>query len=197
MIEKEKADAKYTELMRGNESFNISNESVKKTIQDHLEEKAMADFEKSIAESEELASIPTIDKVNPLETITAEDLALERELEKAHENQSFDSEPVVTVKTTIENINLLRTHVPEYMPASTISELKDQVFWAKANGCDSIEATKELVRHVFRKDFDHIEKVVGYAIYQDVRVYIDGLFSERSKQDNMSIDQKTFGPHGK
>lgn len=124
---------------------------------------------------------------------TDEDAELDRELEKMAREQepqvAIDPEPQPMRKLK-ENYELLRDHVEDYKPASTVNELEDQVHLAKEYGCDSIEATPKLVRHYNRKDYP--EKV-GYFIFRNIKVYIDGHFAEAMKRDKITMEEKLFG----
>lgn len=178
-IEADKARDNARKLLEGNSEFKLTKDQ---------EAKALAEFEAKYAE-------PTKGQVEAIKqefaAYTDEDAALDRELEKQHENTNFsDDAPVVEVKKTKDTVESLRDIVEDYKPATTLAELNEQVHVAKAEGVQAIEATPSLVRHVFRKDYPHIENVTGYGIYHDVRVYIDGFFAKLKNQDKETIDQR-------
>lgn len=127
-------------------------------------------------------------------TMTDEDIELDRRLDEIAKSQPvIDQGPAIELKPEKINVNHLREYVEDYKPASTHNEMLEQIHLAKSNDCDSIDATATLVRQTFRKDFDHIEKKVGYGIYADIRIYIDGHFEKTKGQDKLSIDQKLHG----
>lgn len=128
-----------------------------------------------------------------LGAITDEDMALDRELQSMQTKAFDDDGPAIEVKKEATKRDTLRNYVPGYKPASTILELQEQIRSALDNEIDSIEATPALVRHLFRKDFDYIQKTVGYGIYQNIRVYIDGFFEKNKDADKMTIERKLFG----
>lgn len=126
-------------------------------------------------------------------------MELDRQLnEMAKERQMpqvSDNATAIEVKKMRENLEHLKAHVEDYKPASNMAELTEQVHVAKGEGCDSIEATPTLVRQIFRKDYDYIEKNVGYGIYHDIRVYIDGHFDKHKGADTQTMEQRLFqGP---
>lgn len=124
--------------------------------------------------------------------ITKEDLELDRELERMAKN----TEPVLSenepppVRKLNEAYSLLSEVVENYEPAKTIQELDEQVFDAKSNGCDSIEATPKIVRY-FVKD-GSVEKV-GYFWYKDVRVFLEGFFEKSIAKEKESIEMRLHG----
>ncbi len=129
--------------------------------------------------------------------VTDEDLALDRELEAMAKDQPqiSDNGPVLEVKRTKDVIEHLREVVEKYTPASNMAELTEQVHVAKSEGCDSIDGTPTLVRQIFRKDYEYIEKNVGYGIYHDIRIYIDGYFDKHKGADSQTMEQRLFqGP---
>jgi hypothetical protein len=131
--------------------------------------------------------------------VTDEDLALDREIEALAAEQPqvnvSDVAPALEVKRTKDVVNHLKEIVDGYKEASTMAELTEQVHVAKAEGCDSIEASPTLVRQIFRKDYDYIEKNVGYGIYHDIRIYIAGHFDKHKGADVQTMEQRLFlGP---
>lgn len=129
--------------------------------------------------------------------VTAEDMELDRQLqEMAKENPApSDNIAVAEVRKTRENLDHLRYYADDYAPAATMADLTEQVHVATSEGYDSIDATATLVRQIFRKDFDYIEKNVGYGIYHNIRVYIDGHFDKHKGADNQTMEQRLFqGP---
>lgn len=148
-----------------------------------MEEQAIKDFEESFGSGNEVA----------LGAVTDDDLALDRELQSLQTKSFDDDGPAIEVKKESIKRDTLRNYVPGYKPASSIIELQEQIRAALDNDIDSIEATPALVRHLFRKDFDYIQKSVGYAIYQNIRVYIDGFFEKNKDADKMTIEGKLFG----
>lgn len=138
--------------------------------------------------------MPSEDEFAQFAPVTDEDLELERSLDEiAKSRPAIDQGPAMELKPEKVNINHLREYVDNYAPASTHPELLEQVHLAKANDCDSIDATATLVRQTFRKDFDKIEKDIGYGIYADIFVYIEGHFEKTKGRDKLTIDQKLHG----
>ncbi len=101
-----------------------------------------------------------------------------------------DDVTVVELKKIKEDLNHLKSMVENYQPAKTMAELTEQVHVAKSEGCDSVDATPALVKQVFRADYNVIETKVGYGIYHDVRVYIDGTFEKNKNDDKTTMAQK-------
>lgn len=130
-----------------------------------------------------------------------EDMELDRALEEmARENRAStpsDNVSVAEVKKVKENLMHLKDHTEDYRPAATMADLTEQVHVANTSGLglDSIDATATLVRQIFRKDYDYIEKNVGYGIYHNIRVYIDGHFDKHKSADSQTMEQRLFqGP---
>lgn len=126
--------------------------------------------------------------------ITDEDRALDRELDRLANDvppmpADFDPGPAINIKAEKFDGVLLSEHA-DVSPATTVNELLDQVHLAKENGCDSIEATPALVRHYCRKAYP---SDVGYFIFHDIKVYIEGFFAEANKRDRRT----TFDLDGK
>lgn len=124
--------------------------------------------------------------------ITDEDRELDRELERMAKTE----EPVVSdlgpqpMRKINEPYTLLREVFDEYQPAKTINELDDQIFEAKVNGCDSVEATSKLVRYFIK---DGSAEKVGYFWYKDVRVYVEGFFEKSSAKDKETMETRLHG----
>jgi len=138
--------------------------------------------------------MPSEDEFAQFAPVTDEDLELERSLDEiAKSRPAIDQGPAMELKPEKVNINHLREYIEDYAPASTHPELLEQVHLAKANECDSIDATATLVKQTFRKDFDHIQDKTGYGIFHDIKVYIDGYFEKNKNVDKLSIDQKLHG----
>lgn len=128
-----------------------------------------------------------------LNAVTDEDLALEMELQKmavelppeAQEGSNLN----LLKKEKIES-DLLAEHLENYKPASTVNELLEQVHLAKEVGCDSVEATPQLVKHYCRR---HYPDDVGYFMFHDVKVWIAGFHETHKRFDGLTIEQKLFG----
>lgn len=133
-----------------------------------------------------------------LSVYTAEDAALDAEIERVAATKETmepisDDGPVVEMKKVKEHLELLRSHVENYKPAATIRELEEQVHIATGEGCDSIEATDQVIKGLFRADFDHIKNETGYGIYKNIRIYLDGHFEKHKNADKLTMEQKLFG----
>lgn len=129
--------------------------------------------------------------------MTAEDMEFERSIQTiAPELPPIsDPEPLGAIaKPTIEKLELLRDEVEDYKPATTDEELRTQVHLAKQYGCDSIEATLPLAKRFCR---DPKLEEVGYFIYYNVKVYIEGRFELVSKREKRNVYQvnKEMGMH--
>ena len=154
---------------------------------DELEEKGNPDFNIN-------GVTPTEVLTQPVTDYTAEDRALDYELERmAKEEPLPDIEPAhPEPKPEKLDYRLLSDFVENYKPASTINELMFQVDQAKQIGCDSIEGTPALIRHYCRKVYP---SDVGYFIFHDIKVYIPGYFEESVKRDKRTIyDLDPKGP---
>lgn len=126
-----------------------------------------------------------------LPTYSAEDAALDRELERmASQEPILDSEPVQVLKKETVKRELLADYMEGYRPANTVNELLEQVHLAKEADCDSIEATPTLIKHYCRKKYPDD---VGYFIFHDVKVWIAGFFETHSKKDSISVERRMFG----
>lgn len=130
-----------------------------------------------------------------LAAVTAEDMALDRMLEETAKSmpQAIDDGPVVEVSKPRENLQHLKTYVEDYTPADTMAELTEQIHVAKSEGCDSIDGTAKLVKQIFRADYDKIVSHIGYGIYHDIRVYLEGSFEKTKHKDKMTIEQVAHG----
>lgn len=127
-------------------------------------------------------------------SVTNEDREIDQMLEqqaKRNPIQDMGHETMLVREPTKRDI--LRNYVKDYKPASSISELDDQVFQASNNDIDSIEATPALVRYFCKREFDYIKDNVGYFIYHNIRVYIDGFFEKNKDADRLTIEQKMHG----
>lgn len=123
--------------------------------------------------------------------ITQDDREIDQMLERmAKTNPIQDLGPEVVLKREPIKRDTLRNHVDGYKPASTIMELDEQVFQAKGLDIDSIEGTSALVRHFCKREFEYIKANVGYIIYHDIRVYIDGFFEQNKDADKMTMEQR-------
>lgn len=155
--------AKAEALLKGNSDFTLTKE---------MEEKAMA-------------------------ALTDEDLALDRELdliaqERMAQGPIDDVAPAIEVQKVRENLEHLSSYVDDYKPASTMAELNEQVHVAKSEGCDAIDATADVIKKIFRADFEKIEKELGFGIYHDVRVFLTGRFEGLKNMHKVTMEQKLF-----
>ncbi len=125
--------------------------------------------------------------------VMPEDLELDRMLASltADVPDIADPEPIgsVVVKERVK-LELLREAVEDYKPASTRQEIMDQVYLAKTEGCDSIEATLLAIRSICR---DSSLESVGYFMYHDIKVFIEGRASEAMARDRRTVEQVNFG----
>lgn len=116
-----------------------------------------------------------------------EDLEFDRHLE-AIEAMPFidDPEPAGSVVKIVKDQPELLRHAigEEYKPATRPEELREQIHMAKVNGCDSIEASKDLCSYMCR---DKSYETVGYFIYHDIKVYLDGQFEKAQARDKRRI----------
>lgn len=126
--------------------------------------------------------------------VTAEDMALDRQLDAmaAELPPVIDDPdpPGMTVKKENEKREMLGDVVEGYMPAINEEQLRTQVHLAKQEGCDSIEVTGPLAKRFCRDP--NLEKV-GYFMYHDIKVYIEGFYEQASKRDKQTIEQRLFG----
>lgn len=125
--------------------------------------------------------------------VTAEDLAFERELmaleattvPEVNEGSNYN-----ILKKEKSSPEMLSEVVDDYKPAKSLHELRDQVFYAKQMGCDSIEASPEIIKY-FTKP--HFPDDVGYFLYDSIKVWIPGFFQTHQHNDSASIESKLFG----
>lgn len=125
--------------------------------------------------------------------ITDEDLALDRELEMMSRNTEpdvSDVDPGVSIKKEVQDYTHLAEVIDDYKPAMTLQELEDQVTLAKHHECDSIYASPKVIRYYTKKDYPD---KVGYFIFKDIKVYIEGFFEQSKKRDSQTMEQKIFG----
>ncbi len=126
--------------------------------------------------------------------ILPEDMELERSLQAMVAEMPVidDIDPTagVEVKHVQVKHEMLAEIVDDYKPAASYVELQEQAALAKANGCDSIEATLEACRKVCR---DPQLESVGYFTYHGINVYLVGAFEKAKLRDRLSIEQRTFG----
>jgi hypothetical protein len=128
--------------------------------------------------------------------ILPEDLELERKLQAMTMQddpglaQISDRDPMIIVRSDEPKPLLLSAHMPEYGLVTSFDDLKQQVYMAKLEGCDSIVAEPGFAKKVCRDP--SLEKV-GYFIYHDIKVYLDGQTERAMKRDNETIEQRTFG----
>ncbi len=127
--------------------------------------------------------------------ILAEDYELERtlaDLDRQHPTPDISDPdpPGAIVKKDVERREMLGDTIKDYKPASTFEELRNQIHYAKSEGCDSIECTKTLGKQVCR---DKLLEQVGYFMYHDIKVYLEGAFEQSKKRDNQSIESRLFG----
>lgn len=103
-----------------------------------------------------------------------------------------DPEPMGAgmARKEIERREMLGDVVDGYRPASTDEDLRTQVHLAKQEGCDSIEATVPLAKRFCRDP--QLEKV-GYFIYHNIKVYLEGHFEQTKSRDSQTIEQRLFG----
>lgn len=126
---------------------------------------------------------------------TAEDAELDRRLNSMAADLPpvvSDPDPIggVVARKVIEVRDMLGDVVDDYKPASTDEELRTQVHLAKQEGCDSIEATVPLAKRFCR---DPQLETVGYFIYHNIKVYLEGHFEQTNKRDSQTIEQRLFG----
>ena len=123
---------------------------------------------------------------------TAEDALLDRELERLAQTESPPvSDPDVPVmKQNSIPYTLLSEFVYDVKPATTLIELEDLVWQAKANKADSVECSEAIFKY-FNKNGD--PRNVGYFHYKDIMVYKVGFFEQSKKRSNESIEQRIFG----
>lgn len=142
-----------------------------------------------------------LNNIEPSETIGSdvaaaavmpEDLELDRTLNAlvADLPHLDDVEPIGSVvQRTKEKVDMLSDVVDDYKPATTRQEIMDQTQLAKIEGCDSIEATLKAIRTICR---DPALESVGYFMYHDIKVYIEGSMDASKARDRLTIEQKLF-----
>lgn len=170
----------------GNPEFRLTPEQERAAVQSFIGQEP--DFETLVA-AEEAQNAPRR-TVEP--AITNEDIELDRMLEMQARTQTIENGPDRPLKQESVKRDILRNFTEDYKPASTLLELEDQIHQAKMNDIDSIEATPALVRHLWKKDFEHIKNETGYGIYKDIRVYIDGFFEQNKNADKVTMEQRLF-----
>lgn len=167
----------------GNPAFRLTPE----------EEKAAMDEFDRLATEVEQSNVPQGTMLNNTSLgVTAEDREIDQMLERAAKTQPHvdDMGPDIVVAPEKKTRDTLRNYVDDYKPATSLMELDEQVMQAQGFEIDSIEASPALVRHVFKRDYDHIKNVTGYGIYHNIRVYIDGVFEQNKDADKLMMEQK-------
>ena len=122
-------------------------------------------------------------------TITAEDLELDRQLEQIAKQAPIDHDPTTVIVPEKKRRDLLRNFTENYKPADSIMVLDDQVYQAQQLDIDSIEGTEKIVKHFCKTSFKEVQKV-GYFIYKNIRVYIDGYFEQNKDADKVTMEQR-------
>jgi hypothetical protein len=123
--------------------------------------------------------------------VTDEDLALERELERMAENtppeisEGFSENRISVARDDNE---MLAHHVSGVKPAATIAQLRDQVFHAKQTGCNSIEATPELIRYYTKPNYPTDD--APYFSFDGIKVWRPDMFEKHKQMDGMSVEQR-------
>lgn len=121
-------------------------------------------------------------------------LDIDRKLEELAFSQPDISDMNLDVKMRPEAVNsdFLGDHMEDYKPAENIAQLEEQVFLALSQECDSIEGSEKLIRYFTKKDFDLIQKSLGYFIYKNVKVHLPGWFKKAQLRDrkNLYLDNK-------
>lgn len=124
-----------------------------------------------------------------LSSYTAEDMELDHKLEQIAKQAPIDDVPTTIIVPEKKIRDVLRNHVDDYKPADSIMVLEDQVFQAMQLEIDSIEGTEKIVRHFCKTSFNEVQKV-GYFIYKNIRVYIDGYFEQNKDADKVTMEQR-------
>lgn len=126
--------------------------------------------------------------------ITAEDLALDMELERmAMEEPIPDLEPALVTTLTKEKPSTehLRDHMDgEYRMAQTLNELEHQITIAKRLGCDSIDADPKVIYLYCGKDYP---RSLGFFMYKDIKVHFPNEYEGTKARLKQTIEQKIFG----
>ncbi len=117
-------------------------------------------------------------------------------LEQASRNEEpqmpiDDEDPGIEVKPLKARHDLLSMEV-EVKPAASLAQLDEQVFHAKQIGCDSVEATKALVKAMNRVGYEAVEKM-GFFLYHDIKVFISGSYEDSKKKSSLTMEQALFG----
>lgn len=127
-------------------------------------------------------------KVQAQATVTDEDRALDRELERlANENPppAIDPEPPNIEAKPEKKIDYhLEDEIDDYKPASTINEIMSQVVEATSLGCDSITATLRLAKYYVK---DGSLERVGYFMFKNMKVYVEGFREMAMKKDKRTL----------
>jgi hypothetical protein len=170
---------------KGNPDFVLSKEAEQEAMESF-------DFDQLAAQAEE----SNVLRGTPATEIPLDDREIEAMLERQAKQTPIDDlgadQPLKVEK---QKRDTLRNHVENYQSAKSLIELEEQVHQAKMLEIDSIEATPALVRHFCKREYDFIRENVGYFIYKDIRVYIDGLFEQNKNADKLTMEQKMHG-HG-
>lgn len=84
------------------------------------------------------------------------------------------------------------THEEKNGFLSAVAEALGEGFEA-CDGMPSIEAPRHVVEHYVGKQ--HMESVdrVGYFVFQNVKVFVEGEKAAAVKRDKMTIEEKLFG----
>lgn len=128
-----------------------------------------------------IAEVEPTDVLNAESSMTEEDFALDRELERI----AMDTPPIAIEsgppESTKEKViyNLLSEEI-DIEPANTLRDLEEQVLLANSHECDSIEATDIIIKHFCRKDFP---PQAGFFFYRGIRVFQAGRVSEAIGND--------------
>lgn len=129
--------------------------------------------------------------VNATNIVTAEDLAFERQLQAMHQEEPLvESAKPLKLEQEVVDSNFLGDHVDDYMPASSLNELEQQVWAAQKIGADSIEATEDVIKYYNRTKYP---SDVGYFIYKNIRVFIPGRIEGHVETDKQNIGAKLRG----
>jgi hypothetical protein len=157
----------------GNPDFKLTPE---------METAAMDNF---FAETEQQSAPPA----RQIETYGAEDMELDRKLEQMAKRAPVEESNIQVVVPEKKTRDVLRNYTENYKPASSIMELDDQCFQAQSHDIDSTEATEAVVKHFCKSSFSEVKKV-GYFIYKNIRVYIDGHFEQNKDADKLTMEQR-------
>ena len=185
---RERLEAQAKHPGKGNADFLLTPE---------LEEKAIEEFNQLADHAEHIPeNVPQ--GTMAVGAITQADRDIDQMLENiAKRNPIQDLGPEQVLVVEKKKRDTLRNHVENYQPATTLTELQEQVHLAQMNEIDSIEASPALVRHLWKKDFDYIKVNTGYGIYHNIRVYIDGYYEQNKGADSVSMEQRLHGKGSK